>query len=83
MHLPFDNQAVSIYTRHVYTSTQQHKLGHSGHSERVNISLPKSLRKVSTDVVKSKGFGGLSDYVQAYLRKDAAALGMHQFHLSE
>lgn len=52
------------------------------HSVRVNISLPPVLRDASSLVIQRKGFVGLSDYFQACLRRDAAALGMHEFDLS-
>jgi hypothetical protein len=51
-------------------------------SVRVNISLPITLSMVSLTVTSKKGYGGLSDYVQAYLRKDAASLGMRQFEMA-
>jgi hypothetical protein len=51
-------------------------------AKRVNISLPPCLREVSSTVVTKKGYAGLSDYVQSYLRRDAAALGMQVFEMA-
>lgn len=38
---------------------------------RINITLPPVLLDASTGVFRKHGFAGLSDYVQARLRKDA------------
>jgi hypothetical protein len=43
---------------------------------RANISTPSALRGVAEQVCTTKGFHGLSDYIQACVRRDASDLGM-------
>ena len=49
---------------------------------RVNVSMPHRLRDAAEWVCTVKGYSGLSDYLQAYLRRDAALLGAKQFDLA-
>jgi hypothetical protein len=43
--------------------------------------MPLTLREVTEQVCTTKGYNGLSDYIQAYLRRDAVHLGHSQFDL--
>ena len=80
--------AIVVWFVHTFYAVYEHQQYMSKNTSRapvravrVNISMPPTLRDVAEQVCIAKGYNGLSDYIQGYLRRDAVGLGHQQFAL--